>query len=322
VSSLYIASAEPESGKSAVALGILEQLTRRVGSVAVFRPIVRAGEQPDYVLQMLLQHGGVSTEYDQAAGVTYDEVHADGEAAMARIVERYHQLERRHDAVIVVGSDYTDVGTPTEFAYNARIAANLGAPMLLIVRGTDRTPAEVRTVAEIAANELTANYGRLFGVLANRVSPHSLDAVREELAASSLTGLVYALPLDPVLTAPTVADLMAACDGRLVSGDPGLLAHEAMGLVVAAMTMPNVLDRLTEAAVVVTPGDRDDVVLGVLMAHAAQGAVAIGPVLQGLRKPVNDLSRGALVDDIVNTVAITAIQAQQLPHAPREEQAS
>jgi phosphate acetyltransferase len=43
------------------------------------------------------------------------------------------------------------------------------------------------------------------------------------------------------------------------------------------------------------------------------GAVAIGPVLQGLRKPVNDLSRGALVSDIVNTVAITAIQAQRTP---------
>ncbi len=40
------------------------------------------------------------------------------------------------------------------------------------------------------------------------------------------------------------------------------------------------------------------------------GAVAIGPVLQGLRKPINDLSRGALVKDIVNTVAITVIQAQ------------
>jgi len=42
------------------------------------------------------------------------------------------------------------------------------------------------------------------------------------------------------------------------------------------------------------------------------GAIAIGPVLQGLRKPVNDLSRGALVEDIVNTVAITAIQAQDV----------
>ena len=51
--------------------------------------------------------------------------------------------------------------------------------------------------------------------------------------------------------------------------------------------------------------------IGYKAVQRSSGAVAVGPVLQGLNKPVNDLSRGALVEDIVNTVAITAIQAQE-----------
>jgi phosphate acetyltransferase len=333
VTSLYIASAEPETGKSAVALGILEQLTRRVGRVAVYRPIVRAGEQPDYVLQMLLRHGGVTTGYDEAVGVTYDDVHADADAALARIVQRYHAIEGGHDAVIIVGSDYTDVGTPTELSFNARIAANLGAPVLLIVRGSDRTAEQVRTVAEMATHELTAHYGRLFGVVANRVPPAELDAVRGALTASPVIGSApaYALPDDPLLTAPTVADLMAACDGSLLSGDPDLLQREAMGIVVAAMTMPNVLDRLFEGAVVICPGDRSDVVLGALMAHRAQtfpplaGLVVNGglPIPEQVMRLIDGLgTRLPIIETAGGThatsAALTAVRGRFTPDAHRK----
>ena len=50
--------------------------------------------------------------------------------------------------------------------------------------------------------------------------------------------------------------------------------------------------------------------IGYKAVQRSSGAVAVGPVLQGLNKPVNDLSRGALVEDIVNTIALTAVQAQ------------
>jgi phosphate acetyltransferase len=267
VRSVYVTSPEAETGKGTVALGALDLLTRRVGRIGVFRPIVRSDDRPDYVLELLLDHEGVDMPYDLAVGVTYDLVHTDADGAMSTIVDRYHAAAQGRDAVIIVGSDYTGVGAPTEFSYNARVAANLGAPVLLVVHGRGRSPAEVRTVADLAATEIAARYGRLLAIVANRVDPEQLDAVREALAGSVPA---YVIPQEPILTAPTVGDLLEACNGQLRSGDPELLSREALDVLVGAMTLPNALDRLVDGGVVVTPSDRVDLLLGVLMAHASQ----------------------------------------------------
>ncbi|MGW1342714.1 phosphate acetyltransferase [Kribbella sp. NPDC002412] len=280
-SSVYVASVEGFTGKSTVALGVLEQFSRRVGRVAVFRPIVRADAAGhggrDYVLDLLTSHEAVAVPYDDSVGVTYDEVHADPDAALDTIVRRFHAVAERADAVVVVGSDYTDVGTPTEFSYNAKIAANLGVPVLLVLNGYDRTPRDVRTIADIAVAELHANHGSLFAVIANRVGKDLLTPVVDALAGAGAPA--FAIPEEPVLNQPSVADLLAPIDGRLLSGDPQLLSREVTGLVVAAMTMPNVLDRLSEGAAVVTAGDRPEVVLGVLMAHASRNFPQISAIV-------------------------------------------
>jgi phosphate acetyltransferase len=271
-SSVYVASVEGTTGKSTVALGVLHQLSRRVGRVAVFRPIVRADTAThggrDYVLELLISQDAVEQSYDDGVGVTYDEVHEDPDAALDTIVQRYHAVAEHADAVLIVGSDYTDVGTPTEFSFNAKIAANLGAPVLLVLNGFGRTPHDVRAIADMAVAELAANHGSLFAVIANRVD----DGEGKPLVAA-LDGIgapAFAIPEEPVLNQPLVADLMAPIDGRLLSGDPELLTREVTGLMIAGMTMPNVLDRLFDGAAVVTAGDRPEVVLGVLMAHASR----------------------------------------------------
>src|SRR5688572_20607871 len=109
--SVYVASAEGFSGKSTVALGLLEQLSRRVGKAGVFRPVVRSGtDSPDgrdYVLDLLTSHEAVTLSYEECAGVTYDDVHKDPTAALDRIVERYHEVADVCDVVVIVGTDYT-----------------------------------------------------------------------------------------------------------------------------------------------------------------------------------------------------------------------
>lgn len=278
--SIYIAGTEARSGKSAVAVGLLHQLSRRAGRVGVFRPIVRASGPDELVLTLLSQlPGDLSAE--QACGVTYDDLHASPERAMGVIVDRFHDVARDHDVVLVVGSDFTDVSAPTEFSVNAAVAANLGSRLLLVVPAQGHDPVEVATTAEMAVTAAREAHAHVTGVVANQVARELLAATTT--AVSDRVGLpVQSLPETPLLRAPTVKDLVDACSGRLVHGEAGWLDRECMGLVVAAMTMPHVLDRLIEGGVVIVPGDREDVVLGVLLAHRSKTFPTLsGIVLNG-----------------------------------------
>ncbi|MFC5791802.1 phosphate acetyltransferase [Agromyces tardus] len=315
--SIYICSAEGNAGKSTVALGTIDTLSRRATRVGVFRPIARSTEERDYVLELLLAHEGViDLSYDEAIGVGYDEVHADPEAALSTIVRRFKAVEGRCDAVVILGSDYTDVGSPTELATNARIAANLGAPVLLVVggrvaqgRGSSehigysdaRTPDELAQLTELAVEELQREHATLLGIVANRADPDRLDdivaAVRAAAGPATDAGArartdasggaaasvaVWAIPEDVYLVAPSMRSVMQAVHGTLYAGDPELLEREALGVVIAAMSMENVLTRLIEGSVVVVPGDRSEVLLGVLTAHASATFPSIsGLVLNG-----------------------------------------
>jgi len=336
-SSVYIASVEGSTGKSSVALGVLQQLSRRVERVAVFRPIIRPDTAThhgrDYVLELLTAHDAVQVSYDDCLGVTYDEVHADPDAALDAIVQRYHAVADRADAVLVVGSDYTDVGSPTEFSYNAKIAANLGTPVVLVLNGFRRSPRDLRTIADLAVGELRENHGSLAAVIANRVTPAELAGTVQALTGAGAPA--FALPEEPLLTQPTVADLLAPVEGRLLRGDPALLTREVTGIVVAAMTMPNVLDRLFEGAAVVTAADRPEVVLGVLMAHASlnfpqvsavvlNGGFTLPPQVQrlidglGATLPILETA----LDTQATTAALTAVRGRLTKDSPRKVDAA
>ena len=75
--SIYVASSEGHSGKSSIALGVLDTLLRHIERVGVFRPITRSSHDRDYVLELLLARDGVNLDYDECVGVRYEDVHDD-----------------------------------------------------------------------------------------------------------------------------------------------------------------------------------------------------------------------------------------------------
>ncbi|MEP7161525.1 MAG: phosphate acetyltransferase, partial [Dermatophilaceae bacterium] len=271
--SVYVASSEGRSGKVVFALGGLSAALAMTAKVGVFRPIVRGGSEVDRVLELLMSKLNADMTYDEGWGATYEQVHADSDAAMSRIIDRYYAVADRFDYMVIVGSDFTDVASPTEFSFNAAIAANLKSPMIIVVPGDKRSPEEIRVAADMSVNDAWRNHAYVAAVIANQVEDDRLDAVRsqlKELPVSQRGCPTYVIPRDPLMEAPTVREYMKAAQGEHMLGDERLLDSEAMQLIIAAMTMPHVLDRLAPGALVVTPSDRTDVLLGVLIAHASR----------------------------------------------------
>ena len=282
--SVYVAAAQPYSGKSAVALGLYEHMLRRSADVAVYRPVVRSVAEPDPAIELLRSRGGVDLPDDAFFGTTYTTVHRNPDEALAHIIDRYRSLASRANAVLVLGTDFTDVGAPAELQFNARVAANLGAPVVFVVTAYDRSPQEVRFAVDLAEDVLTANHAALKRVVVNRTAPAAMDATRD--AVADLDVPVDLLPDEPLLLAPSVRRLSERIDGELLLGDPDLLGREAQGVVVAAMTLPNVLDHLREGSVVITPGDRTDIVLAMLSAHRSETFPSLsGLILSGGLRP-------------------------------------
>ncbi|WP_255791877.1 phosphate acetyltransferase [Mycobacteroides abscessus] len=276
-SSIYIASPEGDTGKSTVALGVMHRLAASVARVGVFRPIARSGESVDYILELLLEQSTADIAYEDCLGVSYHDVHQDPDAAIAQIVDRYHAVAERCDAVVIVGSDYTDVASPSELGTNARIAVNLGAPVLLTIKGFDRTPDEVAALAEVCLGELKAQRAHTAAIVANRCNPGQLDEVRQALARFDKPAWV--LPEVPLLVSPSVEELMKAVKGSLVSGDEALLSREATSFMVAGMTAEHCLERLKEGQAVIFPADRSDVLLAVASAHVAEGFPSLSAII-------------------------------------------
>ena len=279
--SVYVASPEGLTGKSAVALGLLDALTREVGSVGVFRPLTTAGSSSDdidLIVDLLINQPGISQSYDEAIGVTYEAAREDADEALHVIVERFGQLTDRFDVIMVVGSDYTDVATGTELSFNAKIAANLGSPVVLVVHGRERSPEQIRAAAASAIAELRANHAQTVAVIANRVDHEAADAIR--MALADLEDIVTAaIPESPLLSAPTFRALVEAADGELVLGSQAWMDREALELIVAAMSLPHVLDRLIPDVAVIAPSDRTDLIPGLMLAHQSGTFPALAGIL-------------------------------------------
>ena len=218
--SVYVASPEGMTGKSMVAFGLLEALASQSDRVGVFRPVVKADRARDYAVDLLTRHPAVEQSYEDAIGVDYQLMLSDPDTAHEQIVSRYRQLAERYSMLVVLGSDYDDLANPAELAFNAEVAANLGASVVLVLSGLDRSSEQIASLASVSLSEFAGHHAPPIAVVVNRADAESLEAIHEAVSARAPEGIVAVIPENPVIMAPTVQELMDSVEGSLLQGSP------------------------------------------------------------------------------------------------------
>lgn len=263
--SLYITSTTIRAGKAVVALGTLETLARQVGRIGVFRPIVDGDGSHDALLELLTDRYQLRVERDY--GLTYAQAAAyideDGDARLvAHLVDTFNHMKEHFDFVLIIGSDFTGPSPSTELAMNARLASNMGAPVLAVVNGHDLDEAEILNAMDSSSSVLTRLGCSVVAMIVNRVDGDTIERMRARLVEEPHRSPVYVLRDLPVLSALTVEEVAAGLHGTVLVGSRDSLQREVDAYVAGSGHLQTLLPVLSEGALVVASGDRADLAVG------------------------------------------------------------
>ena len=283
--SLYIAGIEPRSGKSVAALGIMEILSRRIRKIGYFRPVIPSGEKPDNNIQLIKTRYNLSSAYEDMYAYTNEDaqdISAEGgnDALFKDILNKYKILEDKCDFVLCEGTDFTGVTSAFEFDFNADVANNLGCPILALVNGRGRSPEDILEAVQMAQKSFENKGCTILAMIINRVDPEKIDTLASKLKKTGLDQEpLFVLPEDPALDKPTVGDIADALNAEIIQGEPEGLNREVHNFKVAAMNLPHFLDHIADGDLIITPGDRADLILGSLAAHVSETYPTIAGLL-------------------------------------------
>jgi phosphate acetyltransferase len=278
--SVYVTGIGRGDGRQVVELGVMELLTRHVDRVGLFRPLVHASG--DHVVELLRGRYRVDLPPEALYGLSYDEAAAiqaerGQDELVGLLVDRFRAVERTCEAVLVLGTDFASTNIPDELALNARLANEFGAGVLPVIGGHRESAETVVNEVRNAHRSYTDLGCSILAMVANRVAPSDKQAVARRLANKPDLP-VYVIPDDPALSAPTVTQVAEATHAEVLLGDPAGLARDVRRFVFGGAMLPKFLDALSDGCLVITPGDRADLLIGALAAHAA-GAPPIAGVL-------------------------------------------
>jgi phosphate acetyltransferase len=285
---IYLTTTEPFSGKSIIALGLMNLLASKTEKLAYLKPIVSGGmKDKDRRLELIKEHFKLSQSYEEmfvfSRKKAIKEINNGNDSFLIdSVIDHFKKLQEKADFTVVEGTDFLDVNTNVEFDGNISLAKNLGIPAAIILNGAKRSISEIVDLAQATTNGFLNRGVQVLFLVANKVAVGQEKEITDRLVAVLPKEiLVTSIPMREELSNPTMEEIRDSLGAKVLFGE-NLLSNRVNKSIVGAMQLRNFLDRLEPNTLVVTPGDRADLILGAFQANVSRnfGKIA-GMVLTG-----------------------------------------
>jgi phosphate acetyltransferase len=310
---IYIATSDHNSGKSIITLGLMSILIGKTAKVGYFRPIIEdfVDGEVDNHIETVLSYFNLDIAFDDAYAITKSRLIKKknkgkiGEV-LDLIIEKYKKLEERFDFVLVEGTSFTGEGTSIELDLNVLIAKNLGIPTIIVGSGVGKTLEELLDSLYLVYDSFKVKEVEVLSVFANKVQPENIELVTTSLQKSLPSNvLINTIPLIASLNNPTMQEIVHELNAKVLFGE-NYLNNEIGHYSVGAMQLHNYLVHLHDNALVITPGDRSDIILGALQANESANYPTIsGIILTGNIVPEESILK--LIEGLSPIVPIIAV---------------
>jgi phosphate acetyltransferase len=285
---IYLTTTEPYSGKSMIALGLVNLLAAKTEKIAYFKPVIGSkGVDRDPRLNMISGYFNLHIPYQDMFVFTRNEVmqhiNSGNEAYFIdTIIERFKRLQEQNDFIVVEGTDFMGSFSNVEFDGNITIAKNLGIPAAIITKGDGKSVQEIVDLAVSTTRSFMNEGVQVLTFIVNKIDSDKIEDTRAELIkALPNEVIVTCIPPNKDLDSPTMKEIFQSVGGKILFGEH-LLSNQVDRSIVGAMQLHNCLAQLSKNTLIVTPGDRGDIILGALQANLSKNYQKIsGMVLTG-----------------------------------------
>ncbi len=296
---VFVATSEPYCGKSIIVLGLVNMLLGKTKKVGYFKPIIDAdpGEKKDDHIATVTEYFGLSVNFEDTFAFTRSQalqmIQNKNQGEMIDvIISKFKKLEDTYDFTVVEGSDFVGEGIAFEFDANISIAKNLAAPAVIVISGENKTTAQVVTTAIAVFQNFHAREVQVLAIVVNRVNVEQAEDVKQLLVRQLPDDMVITvIPFEKSLNSPTMQEISEHLGGKLLFGEDQL-ANQVDHFITGAMQVPNFLNYLKENVLIVTPGDRGDIIISALQANLSTSYPKVsGIVLTAGFEPEEPLMR-------------------------------